>query len=119
MRVAHLTPLAEGLKIGLGAGSDGGAHNPPHLAGRKPRLLNADLTYHVILADKFRQTNTSQLLIEPFSICYYAGNPILECWHSDCFYYSASGNQRGESNLILPENPDHLLKLTPPSIAVY
>jgi hypothetical protein len=42
MRVTHLAYALEGLSIMTGAASDGGARNPPHLAGAFiPRLLNA------------------------------------------------------------------------------
>ena len=42
LRVKHLACAVEGLSIMTGAASDGGARNPPHLAGAlSPRLLNA------------------------------------------------------------------------------
>ena len=41
LRVTHLAFAVEGLNIVKGAASDGGARNPPQLAGAlSPRLLN-------------------------------------------------------------------------------
>jgi hypothetical protein len=50
-------------------------------------LIISDLTYHVILADKYRQANNGLLHLKPLSIYNYAGNPAPQSWHKDCFCF--------------------------------
>jgi hypothetical protein len=56
MRVAHLAPAEAGLTMIWVLPVMAVPSNLPHLAGAlSPRLLNADMTYPVILPDKYRQ----------------------------------------------------------------
>jgi len=97
LRVAILRLLRQALPSVWALPVTAVPSNLPHLAGALSlRLLNTDMTYPVILPDKYRQANNGHLHLKPLSIYYYTGNPAPKSWHKDCFYFLSHG--KPESN---------------------